>query len=103
MTIRHQAFFWLHRAGNQDDRDQLIAGLRTLNGIDEIRELRIEIPAATESRDVVDNSFDVLEMMLFDSLADQKTYQDHPIHQRFIATHGHLWARVVVHDSVEAD
>ena len=103
MTIRHQAFFWLHRTGNQDDRDALIAGLRVLKEIEEIQELQIGVPASTESRDVVDNSFDVLEVMLFKSLADQKTYQDHPIHQRFVETHGHLWARVVVHDSIDIE
>jgi len=96
--IVHHVFFWLERPGSADDRDALIAGLRTLAGIDVIRSLEIGVPASTEQRDVVDSSFDVSELMLFDSVADQKTYQDHPIHKEFVATCGHLWRKVVVYD-----
>jgi hypothetical protein len=98
--LLHQAFFWLKRPGSPEDRAALIAGLRTLGAIPQILQLSISIPAATESRDVVDASFDVLESMVFASLADQKLYQDHPIHQAFIASCGQLWDRVVVYDGL---
>jgi hypothetical protein len=101
-TITHQAFFWLNNPHSTADRDELIAGLQTLTRIPEIRHLQIDIPASTEQRDVVDASFAVLELMLFDNLEDQKVYQDHPLHQAFIARCAHLWARVVVYDSVAA-
>ncbi len=94
----HHVFFWLKRPGSKADRDQLIAGLRTLGKIPVIRSLEIGVPAPTEQRDVVDASFDVSELMVFDNAADQKTYQDHPIHQDFIAKHSHLWGKVVVYD-----
>ncbi len=99
--LRHHAIFWLKHPGSQAGRDQLIAGLRTLGGIEHIRELHIGVPASTEQRDVVDNSFDVYELMAFESVADQEAYQSHPLHQKFIADCGHLWDRVVVHDSVD--
>jgi Stress responsive A/B Barrel Domain len=99
-SIFHQALFWLKNPGSDADRTALIAGLRTLSGIPQIKALSIGVPAATEWRDVVDASFDVHEMMVFDSLEDQKTYQDHPVHQAFIATCGHLWDRVVVYDTL---
>jgi hypothetical protein len=101
MKIRHQAFFWLKQAGLQADREVLIAGLRTLHDIELIRELHIGVPAPTEQRDVVDNSFDVLEYMVFDTLEDQAAYQIHPIHQKFISDCEHLWDRVVVYDAVD--
>ncbi len=101
LMLRHQAYFWLKNAGSQGDRELLIAGLRTLAEIDLIRELHISVPAPTEARDVVDNSFDVLEYMVFETLEDQAAYQIHPIHQKFIADCGHLWARVVVYDAVD--
>jgi hypothetical protein len=47
----------------------------------------------------VDASFDVSELMTFDSIADQQAYQVHPLHRAFIAQCGHLWARVAVYDS----
>jgi hypothetical protein len=99
-AIFHQALFWLKNPGSDADRASLIAGLRTLSAIPQIKALSIAVPASTESRDVVDASFDVHEMMVFDGLDDQKTYQDHPVHQAFISTHEHLWDRVVVYDSL---
>ena len=96
--IVHHVFFWLKRPGSDRDRDQLIAGLRALAKIHVIRSLQIGVPASTEQRDVVDASFDVSELMVFDNVADQKLYQDHPIHQDFIAKCGHLWRKVIVYD-----
>lgn len=100
--IRHQVFFWLERPGNATDRGKLIAGLKALVAIPQIRELHVGVPAGTEQRDVVDASFDVSELMLFDTLADQKAYQDHPAHQAFVAACAPLWRKVVVYDSVPA-
>lgn len=100
--IRHQVFFWLKRAGNEEDRAKLVAGLRALAVIPKIRELHVGVPAATEQRDVVDSSFDVSEMMLFDTVADQKAYQDHPAHLAFVAACSPLWRKVVVYDTVPA-
>ncbi|PXA99272.1 stress responsive alpha-beta barrel domain-containing protein [Nostoc sp. 3335mG] len=96
----HHVFFWLKNAGSVADRAELIAGLRTLKQIEVIRDLHIGVPASTEQRDVVDNSYDVSELMFFDSTADQKTYQDHPIHQAFVAKCSHLWRKVVVYDTM---
>jgi Stress responsive A/B Barrel Domain len=98
--ILHQAFFWLKNPGSETDRAALIAGLRTLGDIPQVRNLSISISARTESRDVVDSSFDVVETMLFNSLEDQRNYQPHPIHLAFIAACGHLWERVVVYDNL---
>lgn len=36
--------------------------------------------------------------MLFDGVADQKIYQNHPLHHDFIASCGHLWRKVIVYD-----
>ncbi len=96
--ILHQAFFWLNNPGSAADRSALIAGLRTLSAIPQIRRLSIATPADTEPRDVVDASWDVLETMVFATLEDQLTYQTHPLHLAFIAACGHLWARVLVYD-----
>ncbi len=96
--IVHHVFFWLKTPDSIADRDQLIAGLRALARIPVIRRLQIGVPASTEQRDVVDASFDVSELMVFDSVADQKIYQDHPVHHDFIAKCGHLWRKVVVYD-----
>lgn len=101
-SLIHHVFFWLKNAGSKADREQLIAGLNTLRGIPVIQQMHIGVPASTEKRDVVDNSYDVSELMVFKSVEDQKTYQDHPLHLKFIKDCGHLWAKVVVYDSISA-
>ncbi|MFL6733128.1 MAG: Dabb family protein [Sphingomicrobium sp.] len=96
--IVHHVLFWLRDEASASDREDLIAGLRGLAEIDVVRSVRVGVPAGTESRDVVDASFDVSELMIFDSVADQQVYQDHPLHRAFVAKCGHLWRKVVVYD-----
>ncbi|MCX8475990.1 MAG: Dabb family protein [Sphingomonas sp.] len=96
--IVHHVFFWLKRPGSSEDREQLVAGLRALAKIPVIRNLQIGVPASTEQRDVVDSSFDVSELMVFDNVVDQKVYQDHPLHQDFVAKCSPLWRKVIVYD-----
>ncbi|RHW17500.1 Dabb family protein [Sphingomonas gilva] len=96
----HHVFFWLRNAGSAEDREQLIAGIRKLAVIDVVRGLHIGVPAPTEDREVVDSSYDVSELLFFDSVADQKTYQDHPVHKAFVANCSHLWRKVVVYDTL---
>ena len=96
--LYHHVLFWLKRPGSSADREELIAGLRTLAKIPVVRKLEIGVPASTEQRGVVDGSFDVSELMVFDTVADEKIYQDHPIHRAFVAKCEHLWSKVVVYD-----
>ena len=96
----HHVFFWLKNPGSETDRAELIAGLETLRAIDTIRQLHIGVPASTEARGVVDGSWDVSELMVFDSVEDEAAYQPHPIHMAFIARCEHLWSRVLVYDCV---
>lgn len=96
--IIHHVFFWLKNPGSKEDLDQLLAGLQTLKKIKNVKQLYIGVPAATEQRDVVDSSYSASELMFFDSLADQKAYQDDPVHQKFVADCSHLWEKVVVYD-----
>ena len=98
----HHVFFWLKNPESKEDLAKLLAGLRTLAKIDSVRGVHFGIPASTEKRDVVDNSFSASEILFFEDLAGQKTYQDHPIHKQFIADCSHLWERVVVYDAIAA-
>jgi hypothetical protein len=101
LPIAHHVFFWLKNAGNEADRKKLIEGIKTLKTIDVVGELRVGVVASTEKRDVVDNSWDVSELLFFKDLAAQAAYQSHPIHQAFIKNYGHLWSKVLVYDAME--
>jgi len=97
----HHVFFWLKNPGSKEDLKKLLAGLETLRKIETVKALHIGVPAETEHRPVVDASYSASEMMFFDSLEGQKTYQDHPIHQKFIEDCSQLWERVVVYDAMD--
>jgi hypothetical protein len=98
----HHVFFWLKDPSSKTDLEKLIAGVKGLKKIPTIKMMQVGVPASTEKRDVVDNSYSVSELMFFDNVEDQKTYQDHPIHQQFIKDHSMLWDKVVVYDVTEA-
>ncbi len=98
--LAHHVFFWLKNPTSTADRDKLIEGLRTLQKIESIRQLHIGVPADTEKRPVVDNSFSVSELMFFDDVAGQNIYQDHPIHVKFVENYSSLWEKVIVYDAV---
>ncbi|WP_341938760.1 Dabb family protein [Marinimicrobium sp. C2-29] len=98
--LTHTVFFWLKNPDSQEDRDKLIEGLQTLRQIETVRGLHIGVPASTEKREVVDNSYQVSELMLFDSVEDQDAYQVDPIHKKFVDEYAHLWRKVVVYDSL---
>jgi hypothetical protein len=98
--LSHHVFFWLKNPNSKEDRDKLIAGLRKLEKIETIRSLQIGVPADTEKRPVVDNSYAVSELMFFDDVAGQNVYQDHPLHKKFIEECSMLWDKVIVYDSV---
>jgi len=98
--IIHHVFFWLKNPTSEADRNKLLEGVRTLAKIATVRQIHVGVPASTEKRDVVDNSYHVSELLFFDDLAGQKAYQDDPIHLAFVANYGHLWERVVVYDMV---
>ena len=94
----HHVFFWLKNPGSAADRQQLMEGLKTLSGIKEVKKLLIGTPAGTEQRGVVDNTYDVSELMYFDNIEGQNAYQVHPIHKAFVEKYSHLWEKVVVYD-----
>ena len=100
-SLVHHVFFWLKNPQSTADRDKLVAGVKALANIEYVRQIHVGVPASTEKREVVDNSFHVSELLYFDSVEDQKKYQDHPLHQQFIQQHSMLWNKVVVYDVME--
>jgi Stress responsive A/B Barrel Domain len=99
-VLVHHVFFWLKNPSSADDRNKLIEGLKTLRKIETVHDLRIGIPAETEKRPVVDSSYSVSELIFFDDLKGQGTYQDHPVHKKFVEDCSALWEKVIVYDAM---
>jgi hypothetical protein len=95
----HHVFFWLNDPDSIEDREKLIAGLKKLSTAGMIKESHIGQPAGTD-RDVIENSYAVSWLLLFDNAASQDAYQAAPIHLEFVAACSSLWSKVVVFDSI---
>ena len=100
-ALIHHVFFWLKEPENEAHKKQLIEALNKLIKVKTIKLSHIGIPAGTEQRDVVDHSFSVSYMVMFDSKADQAAYQVDPIHLKFVEENQHLWNKVIVYDSTD--
>jgi hypothetical protein len=99
--LTHHVFFWLKNPDSKEDLKKLLDGIRTLEKIESVRKIHIGVPASTEKRDVVDNSYSASELIFFDDVAGQDAYQVHPIHVKFVEDCSSLWQKVVVYDAVE--
>ncbi|HVV56296.1 MAG TPA: Dabb family protein [Mucilaginibacter sp.] len=96
-TFVHHVHFWLK---DKKDKAKLIEGLKTLMPIAHIRDMHIGVPAAT-NRDVIDRSYDVSLLLLFDSLDAEEAYQRDPTHVIFAEQYAKtLCSKVVVQDNV---
>jgi hypothetical protein len=100
-ALIHHVFFWLKEPKNEAHKKQLVKALTDLLQVETIRMSHIGFPAGTESRDVVDHSYSVSYMTIFDNQAGQDAYQIHPLHLKFVEENSHLWNKVVVYDSVD--
>ena len=96
----HHVYFWLKNPENKEDFQNLVKGLEALSKVSTIKMFHIGKPADT-NREVIDRSYAVSWMLVFDNAADQASYQTDPIHLKFIADCSMLWSKVVVYDSVD--
>lgn len=99
-ALLHHVFFWLKNPDSKEDLEKLIAGVKSLAAIETVRSIHVGVPASTEKREVVDNSYHVSELLGFDDVAGQDAYQVHPLHKKFVDEHQHLWSKVVVYDAL---
>ncbi len=100
-ALVHHVFFWLKDPKNETHKKQLLEGLNELRNVTTIKMSHIGFPAGTENRDVVDHSYSISYMALFDNQAGQDAYQIDPIHLKFVEKYQHLWSKVVVYDSTD--
>jgi Stress responsive A/B Barrel Domain len=97
----HHVYFWLNNPDSADDLKKLLEGLQKLSKVKTIKMFHMGKPAGT-NRDVIDGSYSVSWLLLFDNRADQDSYQTDPIHLKFVDECKHLWKKVVVYDSIDA-
>jgi len=96
-TFVHHVHFWLK---NKEDKAKLIEGLELLKPITHIRDMHIGVPADT-NRAVIDSSYDVSLLLLFNTLEEEEAYQFDPTHVIFAEQYAKpLCSKVLVLDNV---
>jgi len=100
ISFVHHVFFWLKDPKNKQDYDQLLAGLRGLGKIKEIKMAYIGSPSINEfDKPVTDASYSFSVLLIFANKVDEEKYLVNPLHKKFIEDHKNLWSKVVVYDS----
>ncbi|MEL6896731.1 MAG: Dabb family protein [Planctomycetota bacterium] len=99
----HCVHFWLRDGVEASDRQKLIEGVRSLGNSEHMQSVRVGVPAMTP-RDVVDNSYDIQLIAVFEDKDAHDRYQstDDPVHQAFIEQFKSYWSKVVIYDSLDA-
>ena len=94
-------FFWLKDSKDKKAYDQLLAGLKGLGKIEQIKQAHIGKASINDfDKPVTDASYTFSVLLLFASKEDEEKYLVHPLHKKFIEDHKHLWSKVVVYDSI---
>lgn len=95
----HQVYIWLKDPSSEKDKQTLIEGMRKLTAAKSIRQFHIGLPVPSE-RSVVDSSYSVSWLIVFDDKEGQDAYQVDPLHLEFVKNCSPLWTKVVVFDSI---
>ena len=99
-TFIHHVYFWLKHPESKEDLQKLVEGLEALATGEEIKMYHIGLPAPTD-REVIDNSYSISWLNIFETSEDHDAYQIHPKHLKFISDCSSLWSKVKVYDSLQ--
>ncbi|HVS36464.1 MAG TPA: Dabb family protein [Gemmataceae bacterium] len=100
----HTVIFHLKKDAPPDTADKVIADCHTLlEPIPTVRLLRASKPAAEDQSTpkVAVRDYDVALLVLFDDPAGLKTYIDHDLHKKFVATYEKYFDKVEVFDFLD--
>jgi len=95
----HAVYFWLKKDKPELLKEFKEKGLPELAKVPSIKNVHWGPPAGTP-REVVDNSYDLSWIVMFDNAEDQDKYQVDPLHVEFVEKYKSLFERVQVYDSV---
>ena len=99
-TFIHHVYFWLKHPESKEDLQKLVEGLEGLATVEEIKMYHIGVPAPTD-REVIDNTYSISWLNIFETSEDHDAYQIHPKHLKFISDYSSLWSKVKVYDSLQ--
>jgi hypothetical protein len=98
----HAVYFWLRDNLTSAERSKFLAGVRSLRGIEGVKDGYIGVPAPTD-RPVIERGYSQALVLIFPDQAAHDAYQAHPVHDRFREDCGGFWTSVRIYDSISDD
>lgn len=95
----HTVYFWLVDDITEERKKAFEKALEDLSLVPSIGKFYWGVPAATEERGVIDNSYHYAINVFFDSLEDQLAYQVDPLHLKFVKENEAEFKKVIVYDN----
>lgn len=95
----HSVYFWLKPDLTDEQKAMFLAGVKSLVGIETVRQGWVGTPAATD-REIIDRSYSYALVLAFDGQEGHDLYQAHPVHDRFREQCAALWSKVLIYDAV---
>jgi hypothetical protein len=92
----HIVFYWLK---DQADKDKLIEGLKMLVTAKNIKSSYVGTAQKTKP-DVMEMSWDVMLLMVFEKPGGIDAYHKEEVHQKFVDGYGKLWSKTLKFDSL---
>jgi hypothetical protein len=98
----HAVYFYLREDLTPAERKTFLAGVRSLRGIDVVKDGYIGVAAPT-NRPVIERGYSQALVLIFADQAAHDAYQTHPVHDRFREECGGFWTSVRIYDSISDD
>ena len=95
----HSVYFWLKPELTASQRADFRRGVESLGGIKAVEKVHVGVPAKTEKRPVIDDSYSVALTVICKDIAAHDAYQVDPIHLAFIASCKTFWTKVQIYDA----
>lgn len=96
--ITHIVYFWLKQDLDDAQLEQFVAGAKNLLTIEDVAQGYVGVPAKTEKRPIIDDSYSYALVTVFEDMDAHDRYQVHPVHDAFREL-AHMWTRVQIYDS----
>jgi hypothetical protein len=94
----HSVYFWLKPDADPAVVGRFRDGLASLGTIPGVQTIAFGTPEATPKRPVIDDSYSWALIETFADIAAHDRYQEHPIHDAFVAEFSPIWEKVRVYD-----
>src|SRR5688500_9949087 len=95
----HTVYFWLRPDLTAQQRADFRKVRKSPGAIKAVAKIYVGVPAKTEKRPIIDDSYSVALTVLCKDLAAHDAYQVDPIHLAFIAQCKAFWTRVQIYDA----